>query len=111
MKISQIERRILIYNKVKKKGMTYNDAKKELEEEMKFQKELTKKLRDEKKVKNKKTYNLFGITKERKEKTWKRMCKRCFGLYESKFRESKFCEKCKKPRGYKAILLKKGEEK
>jgi hypothetical protein len=48
MRLNKVERKILVYNKVKA-GLTYEQACKEVEREIIHLKELTKKQREEKK--------------------------------------------------------------
>lgn len=49
MKLNKTERKILVYNKMKQKGLSYEQACKEVEFELNHLKELTQKKREEKK--------------------------------------------------------------
>jgi hypothetical protein len=49
MKFNRTERKILVYNKMKQKGLTYEQACKELQKEIEHLKDLTQKKREQKK--------------------------------------------------------------
>lgn len=49
MKLNKTEMKILVYNKMKQKGLSYEQAKKEVELEVNHLKDLTQKKREEKK--------------------------------------------------------------
>lgn len=49
MKLNKTERKILVYNKMKQKGLTYEQACKELQKEIEHLKDLTQKKREQKK--------------------------------------------------------------
>jgi hypothetical protein len=49
MKLNKTERKILVYNKMKQKGLSYEQACKEVQQETEHLKDLTQKKREEKK--------------------------------------------------------------
>ena len=49
MRLNKTERKILVYNKMKQKGLSYEQACKEVEFELNHLKDLTQKKREEKK--------------------------------------------------------------